>query len=60
MSGPATKRLTRALDEIRHRERYPYGHVVTAALRSFGVPVDEREAPEEDGQLALFAGGAGA
>lgn len=46
MSAPATKRLTRALDEIRHRERYPYGLFVPAALRSFGLMVDETEAPE--------------
>lgn len=43
MSGPATQALTRALDELRHDVRYPYGLFVAEALRSFGAPVAEEK-----------------
>lgn len=53
MNGSATKRLTHALDEMRHEDRYPYGVFVVEALRSFGVPL--REAEPVDGISAGVA-----
>lgn len=45
--APSTKRLTRALDDLFHEERYPYGLFVAEALRSFGVPVQDAPPREE-------------
>lgn len=43
MTTPAVKRLTRALDQLRHDERYPYGLFVAEALRSFGIQIRDPE-----------------
>lgn len=47
MSGSATKQLERALDDLRHDARYPFGLFVTESLRSFGVQVGDAGPAEE-------------